>query len=298
MRPQHIALALLMVAVWGTNFVVIKLGLRDFPPLLFAALRFLFSAIPFVFFIRRPNVAWRWLCAYGLFLGVGQFGLLFYAMRSDISPGLASLVIQMQVFFTIGLSMVLFNEPVRMSTIAGTLLAAAGLCVIAWHLDASLTPKGLVAVLLAAFCWACANVVVKKAASQGAERFNMLAFVVWSSAFAIAPLLLMSLALEGAGADWQALLSAGGDAWAAVAWQVLGNALFGFAVWSWLLARYDAAIVTPYALLVPIFGMGSSALFLGEPLPAWKLYAAAMVIGGIVLITLVPVWRNQRSRGA
>ncbi|HXN15300.1 MAG TPA: EamA family transporter, partial [Usitatibacter sp.] len=124
------------------------------------------------------------------------------------------------------------------------------------------------------------------------------AFVVWSSAFAIAPLLLMSLALEGAGADWQALLSAGGDAWAAVAWQVLGNALFGFAVWSWLLARYDAAIVTPYALLVPIFGMGSSALFLGEPLPAWKLYAAAMVIGGIVLITLVPVWRNQRSRGA
>src|SRR5438270_2248258 len=104
LRLGDLALALLVVAVWGTNFVVIKIGLRELPPFLFAALRFLFSALPFVFFLRRPRVPWRWLAIYGLLLGAGQFGLLFWAMRADISPGLASLVVQMQVFFTIALS--------------------------------------------------------------------------------------------------------------------------------------------------------------------------------------------------
>src|SRR5512147_2299575 len=103
MNPRDIALAFLVVAVWGTNFVVIKFGLRDFPPFLFATLRFFFSALPFVFFLPRPRTPWRWLALYGMFLGAGQFGLLFHAMRADIAPGLASLVIQAQVFFTIGL---------------------------------------------------------------------------------------------------------------------------------------------------------------------------------------------------
>src|ERR1700682_3969429 len=94
MSPFHIALAVLVMAIWGTNFVVIKIGLRDFPPFLFALLRFFFSALPFAFFVRRPQVEWRWLVLYGVFLGAGQFGLLFYAMREDISPGLASLVVQ------------------------------------------------------------------------------------------------------------------------------------------------------------------------------------------------------------
>jgi len=296
MRAIHIGLALLTVAVWGSNFVVIKHGLDEFPPFTFAALRFFFSALPFAFFIRRPPTAWKWLILYGVFLGAGQFGLLFYAMRADISPGLTSLVVQVQVFFTIALSILLFRERVSRSALAGLVLAAAGLAVIGWHIDASTTVKGIVTVVSAAFFWGCANVTVKKAAIQSKARFSMLAFIVWSSFFAVPPLLVLTLAFDGAGAAWHSMANAGWGAWLAVAWQSVGNTLFAFAAWSWLLTRYEAAVVTPYALLVPVFGMGSSALLLGEPLPPWKLTAAAMVLAGIALGTLVPALLARRRR--
>jgi O-acetylserine/cysteine efflux transporter len=286
LHPLHIALAFLIVAVWGTNFVVIKAGLRELPPFLFAALRFLACAVPFALFVRRPAVAWRWLALYGVILGAGQFGLLFYAMRADISPGMASLVIQVQVFFTIGLSMWLFQERAKPVTWVGTVLAAAGLGVIAWHLDATITARGVAIVICAALAWAAANVIVKRAVRESGA-INMVGFMVWSSLFAVPPLLALCLVLEGWDTAVHAVTAASPVAWGAVAWQAVGNTLFGYAAWSWLLTRYDAAVVAPYALLIPIFGMGSSALVLGEALPPWKLAAAAMVLGGITLITFV-----------
>ena len=288
MLPLHIVLALLVVAVWGTNFVVIKIGLRDFPPFLFATLRFALTALPWMLFIRRPETRWRWLALFGVFLGAGQFGFMFYAMRADISPGLASLVIQMQVFFTIGLSVLIFREQVSRSALGGIALAAAGLGVIAWHTDATVTAAGILMVLAAAFFWACASITVKQAAVQRSARIDMFGFMVWSSVFAVPPLLLLSLVFDGAGTDWRAIAGAHADAWAAVAWQVIGNSLFGYVAWNWLLTRYDAATITPYALLVPVFGMGASALLLGEPLPAWKISAAALVMAGLALLTLMP----------
>lgn len=285
--PLHLGLALLIVAIWGTNFVVIKVGLRDLPPFLFALLRFVFCALPFVFFIPRPKVAWRWLALYGTLLGAGQFGLLFYAMRADISPGMASLVVQTQVFFTIGLSIWLFRERISSAAIAGTVLGAAGLGVVALYLDASVTAKGVMTVVGAAFCWACANVTVKQATRESGKGVSILAFIVWSSVFAVPPLAVLVLVFEGPELAWRAITAAGGDAWLAVAWQVVGNTLFGFAGWNWLLTRYDAAVIAPYALLIPIFGMGSSALLLGESLPPWKWVSAAMVLAGIALIAMV-----------
>jgi O-acetylserine/cysteine efflux transporter len=286
LRPLHVALAFLIVAVWGTNFVVIKAGLDELPPFLFATLRFVACILPFVFFIARPRVRWRWLALYGVVLGAGQFGLMFSAMRADISPGMASLVVQVQVFFTIGLSMWLFHERARAATWVGTLLAAAGLAVIGFHLDATITALGVALVIGAALGWAVANVIVKGAARDSAQPIDMLGFMVWSSLFAVPPLLLLTVAFEGWSEGIHAMAAASVAAWGAVAWQAVGNTLFGYAAWSWLITRYDAAVVTPYALLIPIFGMGSSALVLGESLPPWKLAAAAMVLGGITLITL------------
>jgi O-acetylserine/cysteine efflux transporter len=288
LTPLHLALTLAVVAVWGTNFVVIKWGLDEFQPFTFAALRYFFCAIPFVFFMKRPPVPWRWLAAYGVFLG-GQFAFLFYAIRGEISPGLASLVVQTQVFFTIGLSVWLFREKVSAIAAAGTLLAALGLGVIALNLDATVTLKGIALVVCAAFCWACANIVVKQAARAGV-KFDMLSFVAWSSLFAVPPLVAMALAFEGWTPALQAMREASLVGWAAVAWQVVGNTLFGYVAWSWLLTRYDAAVITPFALLIPVFGMGASAVMLGEPLPAWKFIAGAMVLGGILLIM-----QNARS---
>lgn len=296
MRPLHMLLALAVVAVWGTNFVVIRIGLDDLPPFLFAALRFVCSALPWILFIRRPQVRWRWLIWFGVLLGAGQFGLLFYAMRADISPGLASLVVQMQVFFTIGLSVVFFRERVSLLPLAGMLLAVCGLLVIAAHIDATVTITGIVAVMAAGFFWACANVAVKQAVIESNTRIDMLGFVVWSSVFAIPPLVLLSLAFEGFDAGLQAMQHAHMGAWAAVLWQAAGNTLFGFAAWSWLLTRYPAAIISPYALLVPLFGIGASAMLLGEALPMWKIGAAMLVLGGLSVITAYPLLVRRRVK--
>jgi hypothetical protein len=195
-KLTHFLLALAVMAIWGTNFVVIAWGLESFPPLMFAALRFFFSAVPALFFIKRPATPWRYLAAYGVLLGAGQFGLLFLAMHGHITPGLASLIVQMQVIFTIALSVAMFRERVPAAALVGTTIAVAGLATVGAHLDATVTPLGLALILCAAFCWAGANVTVKLAARRGA-RFNMLGFIVWSSIFAVPALLLLSLAFEG-----------------------------------------------------------------------------------------------------
>jgi len=286
---RHLLLALAVVAIWGSNFVVIKLALGTLPPLLFAALRFAFAVLPAVFFLPRPATGWRNLAAYGLLIGVGQFGVLYLAMRSQISPGLASLVVQTQVFFTLLLAMQLAREKVQGYQWLALLLAAAGIATIAVHTDGSTTVLGVAMVLFAAFCWASANIVGKRAG-----KVNMLAYMVWTSVFAVPPLILLTLLVEGPTAVAQGLREATWGTWAAVLWQSWGNTLFGYGIWSWLLARHAAATIVPMALLVPIFGMGCSALLLGESLPDWKLGAAALVMSGLALNLLWPLrpWRR------
>lgn len=272
--------------MWGTNFVIIRIGLDDLPPLFFAFLRFLFAFLPMALFLRRPKVTWTILAAYGVLIGAGQFGVLFFAMRSDITPGLASLVVQTQVFFTIGLAMWLNRERVHAHQIAALVLAAAGLIVIGAHTDAQTTPLGIALVLVAALSWALGNMTARKAG-----QVDMLAFVVWSSLFAAPPLLAASLLFEGWPAISAGLARADAGTWAAVLWQSVGNTMFGYACWALLLARYPTAVISPMALLVPVFGMGASALVLGEPLQAWKLIATGLVIGGLAVNVLWPVRR-------
>lgn len=279
MPLSHILLALAVVAVWGTNFVVIKGALTELPPLLLATMRFALSALPWLLFIKRPAVAWRYLIRYGVFIGF-MFGLLFLAMRADVSPGLASLLMQAQVFFTLLLVGWLQHERMHRTQLAGLALATLGFVLIARqsfdqsHQD--VTPLGLGLALGGALCWASGNVV-----SRSIGRVDMLGFMVWSSIFAVPPLLALSLWFEGPAAITEGLPRASLGAWAAMLWQALGNTLFGFGAWGWLLARHPAATITPMALLIPFFGMGASALLLGEPLQGWKLAAAALVISGL-----------------
>lgn len=275
---RHFLLALSVVAVWGTNFVVIKQALAHLPPVLFAALRFGFVFLPAALLLPRPAVSWRNLAAYGVLIGVGQFGLLFLAMHGHISPGLASLVIQVQVFFTIFLSMAMNGERVRRVQWAALALASAGIVLIAAHTDGTTTLGGLLLVILAAASWAGGNMVNKRAG-----QVNMVAYVVWSSLFAAPPLFLLSLLFEGWPAIAKGVAEADAWTWSAVLWQSIANSMFGYAAWGWLLARHPAATVTPMALLVPVFGMAASSLWLAEPMPAWKLSAMALVMAGLAL---------------
>lgn len=288
----HTLLALAVMVVWGTNFVVIRAGLQHLPPLLFATLRFALVAFPAVFFLKRPAAPWRLLAAYGLFIGAGQFGLLFIAMKSSITPGIASLVVQSQVFFTIGLAMAIDRERIRIYQVGALVLAFTGLGLILAHAgpDAA-TPLGLALTLCAAASWAAGNMI-----SKAVGKVDMLAFVVWSALFAIPPLFVFSLIFDGWPAIREGVLQASPGTWAAVAWQSVGNSMFGYAVWGWLLARYPAATVSPLSLLVPVFGMAASAWLLAEPLPGWKLAAAGLIMAGLVLNLIWPRLRLTGTR--
>jgi O-acetylserine/cysteine efflux transporter len=287
---RHALLALAVVAVWGTNFAVIKSALSHLPPFTFATLRFLFAFLPAAFFLKRPQVPWRNLAAYGILIGVGQFGVLYFAMDGRISPGLASLVVQSQVFFTIGLAIWLKGERLNLRQGIALVLAAAGLAVILSNVDAVTSSVGLGLVLVAALSWALGNMV-----QRATPEAPSLAFVVWASLFSIPPLLVLALVFEGAPAMVSAVATMTPVVWAELLYQSFGNTLFGYAAWGWLLARHPAAMVSPWALLVPVFGLTVSALALGEPLPPWKLAAAALVIGGLALNTL-PAFRLRRDR--
>lgn len=281
MRPWHLLLALLIVTIWGVNFAIIELGLRQVSPLALGVARFFLAAFPWVFLIRRPNVPWRLLVAYGLTIFAMQFGFLFTGMKVGMSAGLASLILQLQVFFTIALSVLFLGERPNFWQVAGALLAFCGVGFVALHVGGEVTLAGLALLLVAAASWGTGNVVSKRI-SQANAAVNVLALVVWGSLVALPPLLAVSLALEGerlvtsfTGLDW---VSAG-----AIAYIVYLSTLFGFGAWSRLLGLYPVSTVAPFTLLVPVFGFLGSAVLLGEPLQAWKLVASGLVIAGLCI---------------
>lgn len=278
MKPSDILLALATVTIWGFNFVVIKIGLQDLPPILFTALRFLFAALPLAFFIKRPAVPWKLLAGYGLFQFALQFTLLFSGMKLGLSPGLASLVIQLQAFFTIGLAVWMLGERPRATQVAGALIALSGMALVAAHLEAKATLIGFAMVVAGGFSWALANIVTKKIG-----KTNPMALVVWGSLLATPPLLLASLVSEGFGAWQSALAHAGWITVGAVLFQSYPNTIIGFGIWSMLMRKYPTATIAPFTLLVPVAGMLSAAMVLDEPLQWWKLVAGMLVLTGLAL---------------
>ena len=273
----------------ASNFVVIKEGLETFPPLLLAALRFTCVVFPAVFFLKRPDVPFRDLVSYGLLVGIGQFGLLFIAMKADISPAIASLVAQTQVLFTIALAVLIGRDRVHLYQVVALSITMAGLGLILIHTDGSTTAWGLFLTLVAAFAWALTNLIVRRTPPS-----DMLAFVVWASIFSFVPLYGLSFAMEGWPAMREGLLGAGLGAWGSVLWQAVANTLFGYVAWGYLLAHYPAATIAPMSLLVPVVGMVSSWVWLGEPMQDWKIEAAALVLAGLALNILWPRFRRGR----
>lgn len=278
LRPAHLLLAIVVVAIWGSNFVVIRIGLDRFGPFTFATLRFLLASLPLLPFFRWPDTDWKNVVTYGLLIGAGQFGLMLYAMRGDISPGLASVLIQTQAFFTVALAVYFAGERIGTRNILGLLLCAAGVVIVVTMGGGEASPIGVTLTLGGAFCWALGNIVARRAGP-----INALSLVAWSNIFAIPPLAATALLFEGPSAISHSIIHADMGGWASIFWQAFGNAIFGYAVWNWLLGRYPASQVAPMGLLVPIFGLSSAAIFLAEPMPLWKLVATAAIISGLAI---------------
>jgi O-acetylserine/cysteine efflux transporter len=291
MRPAHVALAVLVAALWGLNFVVIEVGLDEFPPLLLSALRYALAALPLLLLGGRPGVPWRWVLAVGGAIGVVKFSLLFVGMDVGMPAGLASLVLQVQAFFTVGFAAVLLHERPRAAQAAGLALATAGLALVASGLDGVATPAGFALVLGAAAAWGVANIAIKAAAPPDPLRF-----MTWICVVPPLPLLALSLAFEGPARVGDALAGIDLGGVAAVAYIAFIATTIGWAAWAHLLHAYSAGTVAPFSLLVPVFGLGFAALLLGEPLTGRTIAAAVLVVCGVLLTQRAPRISPQIAR--
>lgn len=276
--PLHFLAAISVVAVWGTNFVVASFGLEKFPPFTFAALRFLLASVPLLLFVNRPALKITFLMTYGFLAGVGQFGLMLYALNGHIAPGLASILVQTQAFLTVILAVLFDGERLRRRNVGGLVISAIGVGFIAWHVDSHASLLGLGLIFGSAWAWAFSNTMIRKSGP-----IDALGLVVWGNLYAVPPLTLAAIYFDRPSVILASLQSADGVAWLNVAWQAFANALFGYTVWNWLISRHSVAQVAPLGLMIPLFGLGASAVFLGETMPAWKLIGAASIIVGLAI---------------
>lgn len=287
--------ALIVIVVWGLNFVVMKWGLATLSPLLLCALRFVAASLPFLLFVRPPrNLSWGLLAAYGLVQGVGQFGLLFTGMKLGMPAGMASVVLQTQAFITMLMAAALLGEKPQRWQWIGLTIAIAGLVLIgAAHGDGAsqMTLLGFLFTVGAAAMWASSNLLTRMAAKQG--PYEPVSFIVWTSLFPIVPLLLLSLWLDGADQVTQQLHAIGLRELGVIAYLAFLSTLLGYGLWTRLLQRYAASTVAPLSLLVPVIGLLSAMLLLGESPTALQWLGTAGVLLGMVVNQFGGKWLRR-----
>ncbi|MES2742707.1 MAG: EamA family transporter [Pseudomonadota bacterium] len=298
LSARDLAAALCVVVIWGTNFVAMKIGLRELTPFQLGAGRYLFAVLPLIVFVKRPALAWKWLLLYGLFQGVGQFGLLFLSLRLGMSASLASVVLQTQVFFTAIFSFLLLGERVGRQLMLGLLLAAFGLLCFGMHYlapgQAGGSLAGFVLCLCAAAMWAASNIVVRRAQAVQPD-FSVLGFMVWSSLTPVLPFIALSLAFDDPASRWH-WLTAPWSTWLALAYLGWMATLLGYALWTGLLKRHPVNRVAPFSLGVPLVGISAGMLLLGDLIGPWQWAGIALVVASLVCVLFGGRWRRALSR--
>lgn len=292
MAPKDLLLALVVIIVWGMNFVVIKIGLDDIPPMLLGGLRFTLAAFPAILFIKRPQIPLRWLLAYGATISLGQFAFLFSAMKVGMPAGLASLVLQSQAFFTLFFAALFLGERLRATNLIGLLIAAGGLLLIGMQGDRSMTLAGFLLTICAASMWALGNIVTRKVG-----KVNLVGLVVWGSLIPPIPFFALSWLMEGPQVIESALRGIGLSSTLVLVYLAFGATILGYSLWSRLLSRYPANTVAPFSLLVPVVGLTSAALLLGEHLGVLQAVGALLVMLGL-MINVGGGWVVGRLRSA
>lgn len=288
---RDLAAALVVVMVWGVNFVVMKFALRDFTPFQLGAARYVFAVLPLAMFIRPPKIPWKWVVLYGVFQGVGQFGILFIALKVGMTAALASVLLQTQIFFTALFGFVLLHERASRPLQAGLVLAALGLSCFALNYvnpavgaGSATTLLGFVLTLCAAAMWAMSNIVARRV-QQGTEDYSPAAFVIWSSLVAVLPFAALSFIFDPESVRWQ-WTQARWSSWLAVAYLGWIATIVGYSLWTGLLKRHPANRVAPFSLGVPIVGLTTGMLVLGEVITPWQWAGIALVVAALGCVLL------------
>ena len=303
MTPIYTALAVLVTFIWGVNFTFIAWGLESFPPLMLTALRFFFTAVPLVFFLKPPKFN-RTLLIYAIGTFVMQYAFVFTAMHLGASAGLTALLLQIQIFITVLLAYFILGEAVSRMQIIGMLVGVLGLSVIALNLGGDMPLAGFVCILIAAIGWSFGNIASKQASTQATQQgsdgaiipsntgsnkasaLSALALVVWGGLIACVILTLSSLIFETEAWQLVTFTEASLKSWLSLGFIVYLSTLIGFGLWAHLLSQNTASKVMPFALLVPVFGMTTSVLLTGEVVTWWKMLAMILILSGLVLANI------------
>jgi O-acetylserine/cysteine efflux transporter len=274
----HVLLALLVVTIWGANFIFIKFSLEEFSPLFLCTLRFLLASVPAIFFVKPPKVPFRIIVMYGMVTFALQFIFLFVGMYLGVTAGMTSLILQVQVFFSLFFAAVFLGDKPSVGQIVGAMVSFVGIGLVAFNLDQDIPLLGFLCILAAAATWGLGNLITKKV-----HQVNMFSFVIWGCFVASIPLLILSLIFEGPASmldSYQHMTWLGA---VSLLYTVILSTLVGYGVWNWLVGKYPVAMIVPFTLLVPVVGVLTSILVLGEPFQLWKLVAGLFVISGLYI---------------
>ena len=295
---RDLVAALVVVLVWGVNFVAMKFALRDFTPFQLGAARFLFAALPLMLFIKPPQVPWKWVVLYGLFQGVGQFGILFIALKVGMTAALASVLLQTQVFFTALFGFLLLHERASRPLQVGMVLAALGLGCFGYNYaspgaagGSATTVAGLLLTLCAAAMWALSNIVARQV-QKVSVNYSPIAFVIWSGAVAIVPFIALSWAFDAEAVRWQ-WLQARWSSWLSIAYLGWIATIVGYSLWTGLLKRHPASRVSPFGLGVPVVGLPAGMLVLGEAVTPWQWAGIALTVAALACVMLGGLLRRR-----
>ena len=304
LRPRDLLIALVVVVLWGVNFVAMKWGLRSFTPFQLGVARYVFAALPLLLMVRPPRVHWRWVLWFGLFQGVGQFGFLFIGLKVGMTASLASVLLQTQVFFTALFAFALLRDKPGRPLLWGMALAALGLACFAMNyvgpgaglgVAGATTMAGLLLTLCAAALWAASHIVARLA-QNASPGYDPLAFVILSSVVPIVPVIALSAAFDPDAArwlHWEALASVPLSGWAAVAYLGWAANTVGNALWTQLLQRYPANRVAPFSLAVPVVGLTAGMLLLDEGVAPWQWAGIALIVAALACVVLGPKFRAK-----
>lgn len=301
MIPLHIALAVLVTFIWGVNFTFIAWALESFPPLMLTALRFFFTAVPLVLFLKPPKFN-RTLFIYAIGTFVMQYAFVFTAMHLGASAGLTALLLQVQIFITVLLAYAILGEAVSRMQIIGMLVGVLGLGVIALNLGGDMPLVGFICILIAAIGWSFGNIASKQVSTQQStsniyttepadnnkasnktSALSALSLVVWGGLIACIVLTLSSLLFENEAWTLATFTQASFKSWLSLGFIVYVSTLIGFGLWAHLLSQNIASKVMPFALLVPVFGMATSVMLIGEVVTWWKMLAMVLILSGLIL---------------
>lgn len=283
MKTRDILITVIVMAIWGFNFSMIKLGVNDVDPLLVAASRFLFATFPIIFFIRKPNVSWRYLLGYGIVFGTGIWGMASMAITFGLSSGMAAVLLQIDVITTVFVGVWLYKETISPRMLSGILIACVGIIVSIIYTNGNVSLAGAAFILVSAICWPIAGVIMKQSGCKSPFAFN-----VWGMLFAPVPLVCLSILINGFGIFEITYQHWNSNTWISVLFQAYPTTIFGYWVWNKMILQYPMSQLAPLTLLTTVFALLSGYLIFGESLSNAQWISCSAFLIGIALVIIKP----------